>query len=211
MCCGLEDVVLKQYRGSCLFPGRTSDACGGRGRRVELRGELKFDRGGCLMFSWVTRLLGVQDDSRGHRVPVPKRLIPESARKVLENAEAMTVYSLDPAGFGEDTPENFHRWRVLGSITIACPDTRARIAASMIAANRASDGGFKCFDPTHGVSITWQGRMVDLLACFWCSQLEVIGPGGDWAGIFPLTGQPQRQLDRLLRRGGVTLAKPPSG
>ncbi len=161
------------------------------------------------MFSWIARLFGVASDARARRVPLPKRLIPEAARKVMEHAETMTLYSLDPTDLGDDTQENFHRWRVLGSIAVECPNTRTRIATQLVIANEQSNGGMKCFDPTHGIRVTWQGQVVDLLACFWCSQLEVFGPSEEWGGIVPVAATPARLLDRLLRQAGVPLAKPP--
>jgi hypothetical protein len=121
----------------------------------------------------------------------------------------MIVYSLDPEGLGDKTPGNFHGCKVLGLAAVDCADTRARISSEVVAANLASDGGVKCFDPTHGIRATCQGQVVDLVACFWCSQLEVIGPAGVWGGFVPVTGQPQQLLDKILRQAGVPLANPP--
>ncbi|WP_020475660.1 hypothetical protein [Zavarzinella formosa] len=161
------------------------------------------------MFQWVARLFGRTEKSPIRLASRPKRLIPEAARKVLEGAETMIVHSLDPSSPAGDIPGNFHDWRVLGSVSVECAATRARIAAEMIAANQASDGGPKCFNATHGIRVASQGQEVDLLACFWCSWLEVIGPDGVWGGMVPVGSGPKRMLDRLLRKAGVPLGKDP--
>ena len=135
-------------------------------------------------------------------LPGGRLLRPRSAGRSLE------VLALDPADHqGGDPPDRFHGHAVLGRVAIASPVERVRIGRALVAGNRRTRPGFKCFDPFIGVRAERGGQVVSLAACFWCRNVAVAGPDGGRA-IFPLSGWPARALERQLAAAGIALADP---
>jgi hypothetical protein len=66
----------------------------------------------------------------------------------------------------------------------------------------------RCFIPRHGIRATHDGKTVELVICFECSQLWVHqGDAKDWMTIGK---EPQSVFDKLLTEAGIELAPKPA-
>jgi hypothetical protein len=130
--------------------------------------------------------------------------LPAAVREALEKAEGMTLLSLDPdEKAGVDAPVQFHGWKVLGKTEVKDKAARAKLVAALV--EGASKKGLepaKCFNPRHGLHLTYKGKSVDLVICFECAQVRVHGAGAD---RFLIARSPQPALDKILKDAGVPL------
>jgi hypothetical protein len=85
---------------------------------------------------------------------------------------------------------------------------RRRIGRALVAGNRRTGPSFKCFDPYIGVMVVRGSARLSLAACFWCGNVEVVGPAAH-RRIYPLSSWPARPLERQLAVAGVVLPSPP--
>jgi hypothetical protein len=135
--------------------------------------------------------------------------LPEDARKALESATELVLYSLDPASQEEKPKEAFHDCKVLGKTTLKKDD--AKTVASAVVKGVADSKGVvaNCFDPRHGMRVTGtDGTVYDFVICFECLQVKVYAGGKELRGA--LTAEsPQPTLDKLLKDAGVPLAPKP--
>jgi len=128
-------------------------------------------------------------------------------KALFENAQELTVYSLDP---GEDKKEpdekkGFHGWKVLGMTTIKDAKTRARIVAAVAKGLDDSDGtAAKCFNPRHGLRATVDGKTSDVVICFECLQMSF--HTDDKPKTETTTRSPEKVFDEVLTAAGVPLA-----
>ncbi|HEU5219697.1 MAG TPA: hypothetical protein VFU23_13640, partial [Gemmatimonadales bacterium] len=104
--------------------------------------------------------------------------LPEKARTVLEKAEALDVYSLDPdteRDLTEERPKKgFRGWKILGKTTVKDAEGRkALLSALNKAVADAPPRSKKCFEPRHGVRATAGGKTVDFVICFACAEVQV--------------------------------------
>jgi hypothetical protein len=95
---------------------------------------------------------------------------------------------------------------VLGRTVVTDPATRKRLYNSLQSGARWNvPVPAMCFNPRHGIRVTYEGKTFDLVICFECSQVQV------WQGESHLTtfivGQsPERVYDQALRDAGLPLA-----
>ncbi len=134
--------------------------------------------------------------------------IPSAERAVLESAETMEVFGLDPRGDTRLPARNektvgFHGYPILRRAQVPDAATRAEIAAAVVRGRRQFNGEPPhCFDPHHGVRVTRGGQTADFVICYECKQVSVYS-STDYAGSF-LTGDAgHKLLDRVLKDGVV--------
>ena len=139
----------------------------------------------------------------------PDNRLPADARKALESATELVLYSLDPASEEEKPKEAFHGWKVLGKTALKKDD--AKTVASAVVRGVADSKGVaaNCFDPRHGIRVTGSdGTVYDFVICFECLQVKVYAGDKELRGA--LTAEsPQPKLDKLLKDAGVPLAPKP--
>lgn len=134
--------------------------------------------------------------------------IPPAARAILEKADQIEVYSLDPNP-SKDAKEAFHQYPVLGKVVVKDDKTRKALVAALMEGARENEGYTKfCFDPRHGIRATVDGKSLDLVICFQCLQVHGYLGAKEDAG-FATTGSPEPTLDRILTAAGVKLAPKP--
>jgi hypothetical protein len=124
----------------------------------------------------------------------------------LEQAQAVEVFSLDP-DVELDKPPSLHHWHSLGQVSVEGLSQCRYLARTLVRANQRCLGSFKCLDPRYGVRFRTDGRTMDLLICFWCGLVEVVGDIAG-AGFYPMSGYPQDLLDEILRDAGIPQAVP---
>jgi hypothetical protein len=140
--------------------------------------------------------------------------IPEAAGKLLDKAETIELYSLDPElktdkeGKVVEVKDGFHGWKVLGKTAVKDGATRKRLADALRLAAEDNFGMVAaCFNPRHGLRLAGGGKTVDLVICFECLSVEVYVDGEKKEG-FLTTGEPQKGFDAALKTAGVALPKP---
>jgi len=137
--------------------------------------------------------------------------LPAKARAVLEKAETLDVYSLDPDTERDVTEERpktgFRGWKILGKTTVQDADARkALLSALDKAVAGAPPRSKKCFEPRHGVRATAGGKTVDLVICFACSEVQVWSDGGvDLEGSARIADSAQPAFDKVLSDAKVPL------
>jgi len=146
--------------------------------------------------------LGVAGDPKAHQLP-------DKAKAILDRAEQLELFSLDPELDRKAGKDGFHGWKVLGQTVVKDAPARKQVVGSLyngIAENTGN--GAKCFDPRHGVRATVEGKTVDLVICFECSWVYVYyDREGDRQGVAITTGKPQAVFDKVLKDAGVPLPK----
>ncbi len=135
---------------------------------------------------------------------LPGKKLPDKAKTVLDKAETIEVYSLDPGD--NNDPKGFHGWKVLGKTAVKDAAKRTELLGALEQGLAESQGGAKCFIPRHGVRATYDGQTVDLVICFECSWVYVYY--GDKDGPHLTTSKsPQPAFDKVLKDAGVPLPK----
>ena len=140
-----------------------------------------------------------------------KNKLPDKVKEALDKAESFDLYSLDPGrGKGDKVAEGgFHGYKVLGKTTVKDADTRKKLVAALekgIADNKGEVAG--CFNPRHGISVTYNGNTYDLVICFECSSGNVYA-GDKNEGNFLVTHSPQPTFNKVLTDAKVPLPKEP--
>jgi hypothetical protein len=133
--------------------------------------------------------------------------LPGPVRVALEKAERFELLSLDPADRKVKPKEGYHGWRVLGTTAVKGEEARKRARAGL---DRALEFTgvvpASCFQPRHGIRVTYKKDTFDLVICFECARLSVLR--GD-EELIELLVNPSAQapFDRALRDAGTPLAK----
>jgi hypothetical protein len=132
--------------------------------------------------------------------------LPTKAVAVLEEAEQMTLFSLDPWTFQErpaDAPL-FHGQVILGEVVISKPEQCRQVSDELKRAVNASDGTMHmCFVPRHGLRVTRVGVTYDFVICYECGRVDT------WLGekrveATGLTGKPD-VFNAILRAANIPL------
>jgi len=129
----------------------------------------------------------------------------ENAANILQKADKVTLYSLDPDPRLNDQ-NAFHDVHVLGSVDLkdAGKDTLLKALHRGVADDKATAAA--CFNPRHGIRAEHEGKRVDIVVCFQCWKIKVFEPG-DATGKYVVVGRgPQSELDKLLTDANVKLA-----
>lgn len=128
--------------------------------------------------------------------------LPEAALAILDKAEQLEVWSLDPVERG--AKDDFHGWKVLGKTSVKNADTGKPLMSALKKGIADSDGiAAACFNPRHGVRAIVDGKTVDLVICFECFSLQVFE--GDKKHSVLTTRSPQASFDQVLRDAKVPL------
>jgi len=129
--------------------------------------------------------------------------LPFAARQALENGEEFELLSLEPTSTDRD--DSFHHWKILGTMQINDLATRKAIIEEFVAGVSRNVSAYSCFDPRHGIRVTWKGVTHDFVICFHCQQIEWYH-GSHEAKWILITGDPESAFDAILKRAGIPLA-----
>lgn len=131
-----------------------------------------------------------------------KMKLPDSVTAVLEKAESIELYSLEPEA-ADEKGDKLYGWLILGKTTLKDKAKKAIVEAAVAAAGKGR--GAKCFDPRHAIKATHGDKTVELVICFACSWVDVY-EGGKKIQRLPFSGS-QATFDKALKDAGVDLAK----
>ncbi len=143
-----------------------------------------------------------------------KNQLPPAALEILQKAESLEVYSLNPdpldvkpgAKREEGKEELFHDWPVLGKTTVKNADKGKSLLTALQKGIAENEGvAAACFNPRHGVRATLEGKTVDLVICFECYSLQIFA--GDARSSVLTTRSPQAAFDQVIKDAGVALPK----
>jgi hypothetical protein len=142
---------------------------------------------------------------------VKDNTIPAEALKVLDAAEKLTVYSLDPQKIGDKNTVRFRSYPVLGTTELSTKDSREQLLAALQKGIKENPGDIaKCFDPRHAIRAVANGKTVDLLVCFRCLQVEVYDSADEKSQKIKtvlVSRSPEPAFDRVLKEANVPLAE----
>jgi hypothetical protein len=141
--------------------------------------------------------------------------VPADARSVLESADRLVLYSLDPLRDIERTDderakpfdgEMLRDWRVLGKVEISDRKQIERLSEAFKSEVQNSDGSVAaCFWPRHAIRATRDGKEAEFILCFEC--LRAQAHSGSEEHVVPLEGKRKNVFDAPLLAAGVPLAK----
>lgn len=152
----------------------------------------------------------VANVARSHKKYHLVTQLPPKAIEVLEGAEQMTLFSLDPGPFppSQSGTVRFHANIILGQTTISNPGQRRQISHELQRVVSASDGGFPmCFEPRHGLRVTRGAATYDFLICYQCGRVDTF-VGEESIESSGLKGTP-RLFNDILRAANIPLAPTP--
>jgi hypothetical protein len=133
-----------------------------------------------------------------------EKQLPASVQEVLKKADQVELLSLDPDP-KQGADGDFHNWKVLGRTTVKDREAREKVVAAVVKGVKENTGGAaKCFEPRHGLVATHQGKRVELVICFACSQIHVYENGKRLPTV--LTNESASPtLNEVLKKAGVPL------
>lgn len=124
--------------------------------------------------------------------------------------ERLTLYSLDPCpadeAKGANSQESFHGYPVLGKLEVTDSTERRTLMAALIAAVEPGGKGSKCFEPRHGIRVVENGRLVEYVICFKCSNYVEFTDGKKKGHGGSIDSEPQPTFNKLLTDAGIRIA-----
>lgn len=129
--------------------------------------------------------------------------MPADAVEALASAEQYELLSLDPEAYDPSADEKFYDWKVLGRVMIDDPATRTKLNDALRAGAREKDiYRSACFNPRHGIRVTTDGLVTDVVICFECSSVQIYRDG-EYVDGFAVSYAPAPTFDEVLRDRGV--------
>lgn len=101
----------------------------------------------------------------------PTNKLPDEAHAILEKADKYVLYSLraEKPKAGDET---LHDWPIIRKTTVKSAAVRKELLGELDKLV-AQGGGSRCFYPRHAIRASHDGKVVDLLICFECNNIEV--------------------------------------
>jgi hypothetical protein len=132
--------------------------------------------------------------------------IPKAVSSALEKADQLELLSLEPAWRKEVPNGSFHGWQVLGKTKIQDSKERDSLITQFKRAISESDGfAAACFNPRHGIRVTFDHKKIDFVICYECYRIEIFEDAKLIAKVLT-TSSAQPFLDSILNKAGVPLA-----
>jgi hypothetical protein len=131
----------------------------------------------------------------------------------LNRPERLVLYSIDGGPTRPDSvqtseppsKEKFHGYPVLGKVELTDADKLKEISDAIKSGLARSDGSMAaCFWPRHAIRSVENGRTIDFVICFECSQLQIHQDNS--VDVKPITRDPRAVLNKVLNESGIPLA-----
>jgi len=132
--------------------------------------------------------------------------LPEEAASILGKAKQFELLSLDPASGSDKPTGSFRGYRVLGKTTV---NDRARkdLAQAFLKGMEGKIDPKRCFKPRHGVRATHDGKTIELVICFECTQFDVYVGSAEKGQRLLVSMRPEPVFDKVLKDAGISKAK----
>jgi hypothetical protein len=131
----------------------------------------------------------------------------DKVKAVLDKAESVEIYSLEPDKEKDATKESFRGWKVLGKTAVK-DDAKKQLVEALTKGLAEKPAGARCFIPRHGVRAIdpANNTPVDLVICFECSWVHVYVDKAQKAEPVVTVGKgPGAAFDKVLKDAGVKL------
>lgn len=131
----------------------------------------------------------------------PAPTAPEESKKLLSAPPFKPKRKVSP-------DQEFHEYPILGQLHLRENEKLKYVIHALNTAGQNWMGGVaSCFSPRHGIRVTYQGKVHDLVICYECSAASLY-VDGKHAGFIKFLTTPQFQatpypLDGLLRKAGI--------
>ena len=131
--------------------------------------------------------------------------LPADVTGILEKADEIELYSLNPDKRTKKATGGLRGWIVLGQTTLSGDEKKA-ILEALHKGIADSDGSVAaCFNPRHGIKATHDGKTVELVICYECSSISGWNDGTRFS-VLTADG-PAKEFNRVLEAKGVALPK----
>jgi hypothetical protein len=138
----------------------------------------------------------------------PENKLPDSALTILREADQFELLSLDPLAKESHQPADqqnqkatFHGWKILGKTVLTAPK-RKRVVRALLRGMANSTGAYKCFEPRHGIHATKSNASVDLMICFECEDIKLVGRDM----MFMTDRTPEKVFNEILADAHIPIA-----
>lgn len=139
------------------------------------------------------------------------RKLPPETRRVLLDGPSIELYSLggkERAIRGMTPSTVFHQFQVLGSLSITDAATRRRLFDALETGVKENESIVSaCFNPRHGIRVTHEGHIYDILICFECLKGYTYRDG-TLIEDFLTSSSPMDAFNAPLEAAGIPLAEP---
>jgi len=189
-----------------------------RGREVAMRNNRVFVLCAALLAACACgeRTRAPAEDDRpwaGRDAAQVREVLPGDAQSVVEQADEVWLYALDPSPVPEEQraseaeAEHLGAYRVRGKARLTDPAEHRRLGEALYGALIPDEPAAACFIPRHGARFVKGGAWVEFVVCFECNQMHVTtSEGGKRGGSAARVAEPA--LDALLKAHGLEKAPP---
>lgn len=124
----------------------------------------------------------------------------EPYQAVLDSAQELTIFSLTPDP--SDKSGSFHRYPIVGQAKVKGADKDLLVMALKQGIADPDGQHVMCFDPHHGLRATANGKTVDLVICFMCTQFLIFPPKNIDAA-WTIGKAPEKLMNKFLKQAGA--------
>ncbi len=125
----------------------------------------------------------------------------------VKTPDRLTLYSIKTETTDADEGNGrFHNYPILGKVEIADAGQRREIMTALVEGIAKGGVPGACFWPRHAIQTITDGKTVDYVICFHCSQIEVYG---DNPKTEVTTNDAMPVLDRYLKAAAITQVPEP--
>lgn len=148
----------------------------------------------------------------GHDLKQVKSAFPDDGREVLEQADTVTFFTLNPTRLveGKLSPEKerLRNYGVLGKVEITDAAERRRLVEAIYEGLRGEDAGpADCFIPRHGLRFTRGSRTIEFVICFQCTWVHIYQDDAEHATRMLFGAGVRPVFDAIVERAKLAFSK----
>lgn len=144
--------------------------------------------------------------------------LPLTVIRVLRSPDSLEILALDPVPVAARRADartlpiekEFHGYEILGHAPLNDDVVRQELVELVLRGIQESDGRVAaCFDPRHGIRAVKEGKVLDMLICYECLQVEIhyselVEEKGRLGVLTANTVEPD--VTRIYRSAGLAIA-----
>ncbi len=130
-----------------------------------------------------------------------------SSYDIFKHGEKVVLYSIDPKQTNtSNVKDSFNNYPVLSKVEVVDPNLQSELKSALIEGMNQNAIAAKCFNPRHGLRVSWGLKTIDVVICFECSSLEVYSTKR--VSVVSVSNYAEPLFDRILRSARNTVVKP---
>lgn len=132
----------------------------------------------------------------------------EPLDSLLRASHSIELLSLDPDPPQDESPDQFHGWKVLGRASVE-PATALTLINDLKAGYATAEtelGAPACFNPRHGLRISSADKTLDVVICFECTQIAIY-EGNRVVDNLPTSSLPAERFNQVVREYKLPLPR----